>query len=253
MAASHDLGQQLFMASRSGRVDKVERLLARGAPVNWRNSFGWTALHVACFYNHPDVVKILTQQDGIDVNVQNTDKNTPLHYACLCGYLKCVQLLMATGQCDLGAVNNVGLTPLREAVREGQLNTIKYLITECNVDINNSAQVVRILELTLKDEGDVTTKVNENNRLLIACKFGYTAIVGYLINQCNVDVNRAVTSDGLTPLGMAVREGKLDTIKYLITECNVDINSKLVYACMHCNDIYYLTFLYPNPLRVRLK
>ncbi len=38
----------------------------------------------------------------------------------------------------------------------------------------------------------------------------------------------AVTRDGLTPLGMAVREGKLDTIKYLITECNVDINSKLV-------------------------
>ena len=110
---SHDLGQQLFMASRSGRVDKVERLLARGAPVNWRNSFGWTALHVACFYNHPDVVKILTQQDGIDVNVQNTDKNTPLHYACLCGYLKCVQLLMATGQCDLGKSVCVSCNTLR--------------------------------------------------------------------------------------------------------------------------------------------
>ncbi|XP_064390662.1 uncharacterized protein LOC135338456 isoform X1 [Halichondria panicea] len=95
---------------------------------------------------------------------------------------------------------------------------------KCNVAVNDSALVVRILELTLKDKGDVTTKVNENNRLLFACKFGYTAIVRYLINQCNVDVNGAVTSDGLTPLGVAIREGKLDTIKYLITECNVDIN-----------------------------
>ena len=38
----------------------------------------------------------------------------------------------------------------------------------------------------------------------------------------------AVTSDGLTPLGLAFRRGNLDTIKYLITEYNVDINGKLV-------------------------
>ena len=99
---SPDLGQQLYEASKYGRVDEVERLLARGAPVDWKGNYGWTALHTACIYNKPDVVKILTQQGGIDVNVQDTDKDTPLHYACHYGYLKCVQLLMATGQCDLG-------------------------------------------------------------------------------------------------------------------------------------------------------
>ncbi len=36
----------------------------------------------------------------------------------------------------------------------------------------------------------------------------------------------AVTSDGLTPLGVAVREGHLDTIKYLIMDCNVDVSGK---------------------------
>ncbi len=99
---SHDLGEQLYEASLGSRVDEVERLLARGAPVNWRNSYGRTALHTACINNHPDVVKILTQQDDIDVNVQDTDKDTPLHDACYHGYVKCVQLVMATGQCDLG-------------------------------------------------------------------------------------------------------------------------------------------------------
>ncbi len=83
-------------------MDEVERLLARGAPVNWRNSVGWTALHTACNYNHPDVVKILTQHDGIDVNVQDASNSTPLHYACWWGLLKCVQVLMETEQCDLG-------------------------------------------------------------------------------------------------------------------------------------------------------
>ncbi len=95
---------QLYEASGGGRVDEVERLLARGAPVNWRNRGGWTALHIACYMynNHPDVVKILTQHDGIDVNVQDTSNHTPLHWACWFGYLKCVQVLMETEQCDLG-------------------------------------------------------------------------------------------------------------------------------------------------------
>ena len=34
----------------------------------------------------------------------------------------------------------------------------------------------------------------------------------------------AVTRDGLTPLGLAVREGDLDMIKFLIMKCNVAVN-----------------------------
>ncbi len=92
------------MASRDGRVDEVVRLLARRVPVNWKNSgfHGWTSLHTACINNQPDVVKVLTQQDGINVDVHTTSKETPLHKACRWGRLKCVQLLMATGECDLG-------------------------------------------------------------------------------------------------------------------------------------------------------
>ena len=87
---SHDLGQQLFDASYRGLVEEVERLLARGAPVNWRNIYGLTALHIACINNQVDVVKILTSQDNIDVNIQDNNKYTPLHLACFNGHLKCV-------------------------------------------------------------------------------------------------------------------------------------------------------------------
>ncbi len=100
---SDDLGEKLYWASQfPGLMDEVERLLAEGAPVNWRDRYKQTALHMACYNNLPDVVKILTQQDGINVNVQSTGKDTPLHRACYWGYLKCLRLLMATGNCDLG-------------------------------------------------------------------------------------------------------------------------------------------------------
>ncbi len=42
---------------------------------------------------------------------------------------------------------------------------------------------------------------------------------------------------GLTPLGMAVREGQLDTIRYLITEYNVDVNGKLHNFLRHCIQV----------------
>ncbi len=77
-------------------------LLARGAPVNWRGSHGWAALHIACAINSVDVIKVLAQQDNIDVNAQDATKSTPLHDACYRGNLECVQTLYTTGRCDLG-------------------------------------------------------------------------------------------------------------------------------------------------------
>ncbi len=37
-----------------------------------------------------------------------------------------------------------------------------------------------------------------------------------------------VTKDGLTPLGLAVREGKLDVIKCLVKECHVEVNGEFL-------------------------
>ncbi len=49
----------------------------------------------------------------------------------------------------------------------------------------------------------------------------------YIPNSVWLATIGAVTRDGLTPLGLAVREGELYTIKYLIMTCNVDVNGKL--------------------------
>ncbi len=91
-------------------------LLAKGAPVNWRNSRGRTALQTASDNNHIDVIKVLAQQDDIDVNVHNDDKSTPLHWACYSGHLVCVQILCATGRCDLGRSVCVSCDTVAETV-----------------------------------------------------------------------------------------------------------------------------------------
>ncbi len=45
--------------------------------------------------------------------------------------------------------------------------------------------------------------------------------------QCSLAIG-AMTSEGLTPLGEAVRRGRLDTVKYLVSEFNVDVCGKLI-------------------------
>ena len=36
--------------------------------------------------------------------------------------------------------------------------------------------------------------------------------------------------NGLTPLGVAVKEGRVDIIKYFMTKSNVNVTGKLVYT-----------------------
>ncbi len=79
------------------------------------------------------------------------------------------------------------------------------------------------------------------------CKYYNSFYIGFVFFDLNLQDNAsyipnsvwlttigAVTSDGLTPLGLAVRWGKLDTIKCLIMECNVDVNGKLVTRAQLC-------------------
>ena len=87
-------------ASGGGDVRRVTEILDKGAPVNWRDSHGYTALHRACRSNRVEVVKVLLKHNPL-IDQQNNWGNTPMHEACW-GSIDCVKLLLATGQCDLG-------------------------------------------------------------------------------------------------------------------------------------------------------
>ena len=87
----------------------VIKLLKEGAPVSWRNTYGWTSLHVTCVRDpigwhdteRLEVMKVLLRYKA-NVNQQNDSGETPLHYACANGLLHHVEILLGTGQCDLG-------------------------------------------------------------------------------------------------------------------------------------------------------
>lgn len=100
----------LLTYSRTNKLDKLKALLAaklNGSitlDLNFRGlqkrNFSWSALHLACYFGHKDVVALLLQKNfikEIDINIQNNSGDLPLHKAALTGRVDIVQLLLTHG------------------------------------------------------------------------------------------------------------------------------------------------------------
>ncbi|KZE34065.1 hypothetical protein EV683_13013 [Crenobacter luteus] len=92
-------GTALIHAARLGELDTLEQLLAAGAPVDYRNALGWTALHEAVLLGdggdkyHAVVAALL--KAGARADLPDRDGRRPLDYARERGYDALAALLQA--------------------------------------------------------------------------------------------------------------------------------------------------------------
>ena len=60
----------LCQAAEEGDIEQVQKLIAAGADVNAKNSYGRSSLHEAAFQGHEDVVELLLA-NGADINLRS--------------------------------------------------------------------------------------------------------------------------------------------------------------------------------------
>ena len=103
--------------------------------VNQYSIDGFTALGLACFFGHFDIIKFLIEL-GADLNIpSNNDFNvTPLHSACATSNFKIAELLMKNGA-NVNAEQQGNVTPLHSASHNGQIKLVRLLI-EYGADVN---------------------------------------------------------------------------------------------------------------------
>lgn len=193
----------LEIASENNKIDIVKLLVKAKADINFSNeAVKTTPILYAVRYDHYDIAKYLID-NGAKVNIKSTvfgiNNITPLHYA---KSERVVRLLVDNGA-DMNAITSYdkgllarieGLVPLHVIASNGDIGSIKYL-TEKGAD---------------KD-------VLDGNRgytpLHHACESGRLEIVKFLI-EIGADKN-IKGKDGVTALGIAVKEKNKDIIKYL--------------------------------------
>ncbi|XP_038664487.1 oxysterol-binding protein-related protein 1 isoform X3 [Scyliorhinus canicula] len=199
--------EQLLHLARNGISEEVKKLLDRRRVENLtfninckgraKSNFGWTPLHLACYFGHKDVVEELLKADA-DVNVVNDVGDSPLHRAAFTGRKELVMLLLQR-DADAAVINGDGQTA--RAVTQDQ--EIRCML----------------------EAAEMTQQRKSEELLLAAAREGDVAGLTTLLNKPNPPNVNCVDKLGNTPLHCAAYRGqKQAAIKLL--KCGADISIK---------------------------
>ena len=118
----------LHIASSHSDCEIVQLLLEAGANPNAPNRDLNTSLHIAALYGNCDSCEALIYDGNAAVEATNAHKFTPLHIAAYLGYFEIVELLAEQNEQMILEMNIDGLTPLHLAVAFNQLEVSDYII-----------------------------------------------------------------------------------------------------------------------------
>uniref|UniRef100_A0A672ZZ36 Ankyrin repeat and KH domain containing 1 n=1 Tax=Sphaeramia orbicularis TaxID=375764 RepID=A0A672ZZ36_9TELE len=207
----------LTLACYKGHLDMVRFLLEAGADQEHKTDEMHTALMEACMDGHVEVARLLLDS-GAQVNMPADSFESPLTLAACGGHVELAALLIERGA-NLEEVNDEGYTPLMEAAREGHEEMVALLLAQ---GANINAQ----------------TEETQETALTLACCGGFLEVADFLI-KAGADIELGCS----TPLMEAAQEGHLELVKYLLaaawfclTGANVHAttatgDTALTYAC----------------------
>jgi ankyrin repeat protein len=122
----------VFEAAAIGDVGRLRVLLDEDAPLaNAWSDDGFTPLHFAAFFGHPEAARLLIER-GADLETRSTNEQialdaAPLHSASAAGQLEVCRVLLAAGA-DVNAVQHGGYTALLDAAASGNDELVEFLL-----------------------------------------------------------------------------------------------------------------------------
>lgn len=119
----------IHVAAKDGDTDEVAALLSMDNRLTrTHDADGWTPLHLAAHYGHPETVAILLHNNTpVNIRSANQMANTPLH-AALAGRRADVVKILVDAGADVNARQHGGWVPLHSAAANGDRAMVDLLI-----------------------------------------------------------------------------------------------------------------------------
>ena len=226
---SQDLASVFLSAAKYGQLGVVEQILQDHAfNINVVDGAQNSALHLAAFNDHVDIVKILLEH-GANCTLIDHLGRTPLHASVeKPGGCRCLKMLLGY-KVDLSLRNKDGLTVWHVATERGNLDALRIF-----------------WDFTEHDQLQLHLKAFDGRSLLhCAAQSSSKDTLTFLMDHCNQSLIHLTTSEGFTALHYAVKADSLEAVQYLIDRdldihamtndgsnalhCAVDKDSKSVY------------------------
>jgi ankyrin repeat protein len=187
----------LHAAAHRGELPQVRKLLSGGAPVDARDPYGRTALHVATFARQREVIKALAQA-GANLGLLENDRYDAVTIASVADDEPTLRLLLELGASAKLTTSRYDGTALIAAAHLGHDGVVRQLIAAgAPLDhVNNLHWTALIESIVLGDGGarhqavlqalldaGASTRLADregNTPLALAKARGYTAMVAML-------------------------------------------------------------------------
>jgi ankyrin repeat protein len=220
----------LHWAAERGQADIAAALLGAGARLTAVTRLGaYTPLHLAARRGH-DAVALRLIAAGAEVSAVATTGVTPLHLAAAAGTRATIEALLAKGAAVDAREPQWGQTPLMFAAAAGRTEAVKALVAH-GADPGATAKVV---DLNVRNREDGAESRARNQRVAAVQRERAAALAKISGSAAPPPARTARPSDdgnepeplgyaelvgahgGLTPLLLAVRDGRDDTALALL-------------------------------------
>ncbi|XP_070797043.1 2-5A-dependent ribonuclease [Pituophis catenifer annectens] len=212
------MAAELNVAVKKGKLELVQQLVEDGADVNAKVENGWTPLHSAVQRNSEEIVNFLLE-NGADPFAKKDNGATPFILAGVTGNVKLLKLFLDKGS-FINEYDINGFTAFMEAACYGQEEALKFLYKN-GADVNQRREV---------DETKKAVKKGGATALMDAASHGRFALVKFLVEEMDADVNICDNQDG-NALIHALSEdkdwnkGREDSALFLLKN-NIDANKR---------------------------
>ncbi|XP_065346622.1 putative ankyrin repeat protein RF_0381 [Cloeon dipterum] len=239
-------GKSIFhYAVCSNDIVLVQELLDRGDIVNFKDSNGNTALHLAAMLNeNPNIVNLLLEK-GAKVNIKNNGKRTALHYAAVNneGTEEVFQQLIVY-DADVNSQDEVGNTALHlTSGWNGNPEKVKILLEKgAKVNAQNNEKwtalhfatrhnpASEIVQTLLENGADINLQTQYGSTALhLAAGWNKNPELVKILLENGAKVN-AQDNDKWTALHLAARYNPASEIVQMLLENGADINSQTQYG-----------------------